>query len=78
MSARRGGMRLVGSTKIFSSLLPENDGSARALAAVPKVGASGTTDGAWIFDSSTETMLVLENVRGPHNLKIHRLEGKPK
>ena len=70
-------MRLVGSTKILFSSMSESDGTARALAAVPKVGASGTTDGAWIFDSSTETMLVLENVRGPQNLKIHRLEEKP-
>ena len=71
---RPGGMRLVGSTKSLSSHLPVNGDAARALSAVPKVGASGTTDGAWIFDSTTGTMLVLESVRGPQNLQIHRVD----
>ena len=73
-NVRKGGtMRLDGSDQNLYSHLPESDGRPRVLAAVPKVGASGTTDGAWVFDSATGEVLFLEKIRGPHNLRIHRV-----
>jgi hypothetical protein len=69
-----GAMRLVGSTKSLVGYIPGVGSEGRALAAVPKVGTSGTTDGAWIFDAAMEGVLVLENVRGPHNLKIRKID----
>ncbi len=70
---RRGGeLRLDGSSKSLQSHLPEHNGSPRVLTAVPKVGASGTTNGAWVFDSASGEVLYLENIRGPQNLIIHR------
>ena len=64
----------VSSTQNLISHLPETSGGARALAAAPKVGAKGTTDGAWLFAASMDGLLALEKVRGPQDLKIHRVE----
>lgn len=70
---QNGRIRLDGSGQNLYSHLPESDGRPRVLAAVPKVGASGTTDGAWVFDSASGEVLFLEKIRGPHNLRIHRV-----
>ncbi len=70
---KRGGMRLDGSGQNLFSHLPESDGRPRVLAAAPKVGASGTTNGAWVFDSASGEVLFLENIRGSHDLRIHRV-----
>ena len=73
-NVRKGGkMRLDGSDQSLYSHLPESDGRPRVLAAVPQVGASGATDGAWVFDSASGEVLFLENIRGSHNLSIHRV-----
>jgi hypothetical protein len=67
---KSGRMQLVGSTQNLLGHLPGDDGRPKILAVVPKVGASGTTDGAWVFDSVTNEVLFIENIRDPHNLKI--------
>lgn len=74
---RRGGaMRLVGSTKSLEGYLSVGEEDPMPLAAVPKVGGSGTTDGAWVFDAAGDEVLLLENIRGPHNLRIRRVAGR--
>jgi hypothetical protein len=76
-NARHGaGMQLVGSTQDLFGYLPSGDGTPRLISAVPKVGASGTTDGAWVFDASSGEVLFLEHIRGPHNLRIRRVTGQ--
>ena len=67
-------MRLVGSTQNLLGHLPKDVCGVRALAAAPKVGAKGTTDGAWVFAPSMSGLLALEKVRGPQDLKIYRVE----
>lgn len=70
-----GGTQLVRSTKSLEGYLPAAEGETRALAAVPKVGDSGTTDGAWVFDAAMDGVVVLDHVRGPHSLKIRKIDG---
>jgi len=69
-------MHLIGSTRILEVSPDSSASGGVALAAVPKVGGSGTTDGAWVFDADGDEILVLENVRGPHNLKIRRIDSQ--
>jgi hypothetical protein len=69
-----GGMHLVPSDQVLPSHAAGFPTGAGTLAAVPKVGSKGTTDGAWVFGPAIDGVLVMENVRGPDNLEIHAVE----
>jgi hypothetical protein len=72
---RKTEMRFVGFTDDIYRYFPEVEGP-RGLTAVPKVSASGTTDGVWVFDFATDEVIFLENVLAPRNLRIRRVNRR--
>ena len=58
------------------SALPRDVGRKRVIAAVPKVRASGATEGAWIFDAATGEVLFLADLDDPARASLHRVDQR--
>ena len=68
-------VRLVSVSRSVYGLLPANVGRPRTLTAVPKVSDKGTTRGAWLFDSATDTILFLNGLQDPKNMVVRVVEA---
>jgi hypothetical protein len=75
---KNNGLQLVESPQNLFDYLPVDDGRPRILAAVPKVGDSGTTGGAWVFDSGADEVLFLEPIYDLRDLRVHRVNRQPR
>ncbi|MEN8163293.1 MAG: NPCBM/NEW2 domain-containing protein [Acidobacteriota bacterium] len=62
--------RLIGVNRSIYGLLPADVGSPRSITAVPKINDTGTTVGAWLFDSASDTILFLANLDHPNQLEL--------
>jgi hypothetical protein len=58
------------------SALPKDVGRPRVIAAVPKVRASGATEGAWIFDSASGQVLYLDGLDDPQRATLQRVDQR--
>ena len=69
-------VRLIGVNRSIYGLLPANVGSPRSITAVPKIDDTGTTVGAWLFDSASAEILFLNNLQDPNNLEIRVVQKR--
>lgn len=70
-------IKLVKANRNIYDYLNKNPEKPGMLAAVPKL-KYGSTKAAWIFDSSTDVILFLDNLDDPDNLKIRPVEIRTK
>jgi hypothetical protein len=67
-------MSLKLSSQNIYSRLRKDVARPRVITAVPKVASSGATEGAWLFDSVTGTILFLDGLADPGSIRILKVE----